>query len=108
MAERLYEVSVTQAMEMIHVVRAPNKREARRIIQDLTRALVLNRTAPASSSPSRAGTSATRRSARWSCASVNSTLTNCLHNRKDGTVARRDPLLRVVHLGTVHRRRGEE
>lgn len=40
MAERLYEVSVTQAMEMIHVVRAPNKREARRIIQDLTRARV--------------------------------------------------------------------
>jgi len=36
MAERLYEVSVTQAHEMIHVVRAPNKREARRIIQDLT------------------------------------------------------------------------
>lgn len=40
MAERLYEVSVTQAFEMIHVVRAPNKREARRIIQDLTRARV--------------------------------------------------------------------
>lgn len=35
--ERLYEVSVTQTVEMIHVVRAPNKREARRIIQDLTR-----------------------------------------------------------------------
>ena len=40
MAERLYEVSVTQAMEMIHVVRAPNKREARRIIQDLSHARV--------------------------------------------------------------------
>lgn len=40
MAERLYEVSVTQAFEMIHVVRAPNKREARRIIQDLVRARV--------------------------------------------------------------------
>lgn len=37
MAERLYEVSVTQAFEMIHVVRAPSKKEARRIIQDLTR-----------------------------------------------------------------------
>lgn len=37
MAERLYEVSVTQAFEMILVVRAPSKKEARRIIQDLTR-----------------------------------------------------------------------
>lgn len=36
MAERLYEVSVTQAFEMIHVVRAPSKREARRIVQELT------------------------------------------------------------------------
>ena len=36
MAERLYEVSVTQAFEILHVVRAQNKREARRIIQDLT------------------------------------------------------------------------
>lgn len=36
MADRLYNVSVTQTMEMIHIVRAPNKREARRIIQDLT------------------------------------------------------------------------
>ena len=36
MSDHLYEVSVTQAFEMIHVVRAPNKREARRIIQDLT------------------------------------------------------------------------
>lgn len=35
MADRLYEVSVTQAFEMIHVVRAPSKKEARRIIQDL-------------------------------------------------------------------------
>lgn len=34
--ERLYEVSVTQTFEMIHVVKAPSKREARRIIQELT------------------------------------------------------------------------
>lgn len=40
MPDRLYEVSVTQTFEMIHVVRAPNQREARRIIQDLTRARV--------------------------------------------------------------------
>lgn len=37
MADRLYSVSVSQSMEMIHIVRAPNKVEARRIIQDLTR-----------------------------------------------------------------------
>ncbi len=40
MTDRLYEVSVTQAFELIHIVRAPNKREARRIIQDLTRGRV--------------------------------------------------------------------
>ncbi|KQQ65062.1 hypothetical protein [Microbacterium sp. Leaf320] len=37
MAERLYSVSITQAMEMIHIVKASNKREARRIIQELVR-----------------------------------------------------------------------
>jgi len=35
--DRVYEVSVTQAFEMIHVVRASSKKEARQIVSDLTR-----------------------------------------------------------------------
>lgn len=36
-SDRFYSVSVTQAFEMIHVVKARNKEEARRIIQELVR-----------------------------------------------------------------------